>query len=547
MGIKDMVRKLVRRKTPIPMDKEVYNLGIQEQGTPNHFAGPMLYDVAKNSTIVRTCLVQLKTEIFRRGYEWEKAFYSICKNCKTKQQNPTEECTECGSTKLSKPNRAQKNYAERFLTGSVNETGQLIVDLLKEMENDLNIMDDAYMVVVKEYYVDNLGNIVMHKVKELYRADPVTTYIETDEDGDRGHSRYTCISHREAISDDCHSKCEFCNAQLVPVQFTSKVFGKEQYYIEGEVIHISKWTPSRLYGFPPILTLWNNITTLMAMESYVNTSYTKSRTPKGILAVQTNNMESLVRYWKGVKEKLEKDPHYIPIMGIETDGGNRGSVEWVPFMQSLKEMEYTSVKDDLRMRISAFFGVSNIFLADSSTGGGLNNEGMQIMVTNRSIEMAQSVYNRYLFPFLMKQFGVTDWKIALLRSEEEDEMAVIRKRELEINLAIQMKNLGFDIEMDAEGNFIYKKKEEAAVKEPGQEEQIEVDPYAGTDIDASQLGQLQAESLTSGKGPAPVPTPPEKKRNKPSMSVGPDKRFTGLPKEAGNQNVDRRTERRIPK
>ena len=36
-----------------------------------------------------------------------------------------------------------------------------------------------------------------------------------------------------------------------------------------------------------------------------------------------------------------------------------------------------------------------------------------------------------------------------------------------------------------------------------------------------------------------------KGRNKPSMSEGPDKRFTGLPKEAGNRNVDRRTERRV--
>jgi len=30
------------------------------------------------------------------------------------------------------------------------------------------------------------------------------------------------------------------------------------------------------------------------------------------------------------------------------------------------------------------------------------------------------------------------------------------------------------------------------------------------------------------------------------MSVGPDKRFTGLPEDAGNQNVDTRSERRIP-
>ena len=29
------------------------------------------------------------------------------------------------------------------------------------------------------------------------------------------------------------------------------------------------------------------------------------------------------------------------------------------------------------------------------------------------------------------------------------------------------------------------------------------------------------------------------------FSDGPDKRFTGLPQEAGNQNVDSRTERRV--
>ena len=144
--------------------------------------------------------------------------------------------------------------------------------------------------------------------------------------------------------------------------------------------------------------------------------------------MQTNNMESLVKYWKGVKEKLERDPHYTPIMGIETEGGSRGSVEWVPFTNTIKEMDYINVKDDLRTRISSFYGVSNVFVGDTTTGGGLNNEGMQILVTNRAIEKAQSVYNKYMFPFLMKQFGITDWKVQLLRSEEEDEMAEMRRR-----------------------------------------------------------------------------------------------------------------------
>ena len=249
---------------------------------------------------------------------------------------------------------------------------------------------------------------------------------------------------------------------------------------------------------------------------------------------------------EGVKEKLEKDPHYIPIMGIETEGNNRGSVEWIQFMNTLKEMDYIPVKDDLRDRIGAFYGVSKAFQADTSTSGGLNNESMQILVTNRAVEMSQNVYNQYLFPYLMREFGITDWSLKLLRSEEEDDVAHLRRREIEINLATQIKNLGFEVDMDEEGNFIFKKEQkeiEGQKSEGGGDKPLETDPYAGTDIDASQLGQMQEQMMMGGNkgGGAPV----AKTRNKPSMSVGPDKRNTGLPRGAGNQNVDKRTERRV--
>ena len=162
----------------------------------------------------------------------------------------------------------------------------------------------------------------MSKINEIYRGDPTTMFIEVDEDGDRGHQRYTCVTHRDFISEERYEKCGVCGSNLHPIEFTNKTAQAEQHYITGEVVHFSKYSPTRLYGHPPVITLFNYIFTLQAMESYISTSYQKMRTPKGILAVQTNNMESLVKYWKGVKEKLEKDPHYIPIMGIETDGGS---------------------------------------------------------------------------------------------------------------------------------------------------------------------------------------------------------------------------------
>ena len=33
---------------------------------------------------------------------------------------------------------------------------------------------------------------------------------------------------------------------------------------------------------------------------------------------------------------MEADPHFIPVMGIEAEGG-KGAVEWIKFMDNLKK------------------------------------------------------------------------------------------------------------------------------------------------------------------------------------------------------------------
>jgi hypothetical protein len=447
---------------------------------------------------------------------------------------------------MAKPNREQKEYAEALLFNRyVNTSQQLFVDVLKELEDDLNIMDDAYVILVKEYFVDGNAKIRLHKIKEIYRGDPATMHIYADEHGDRGTMGFTCLHHRDHLSPDEYSSCEGCGSELYPVHYVNRVHGEEQYYLEGEVLHFSKYSPSRLYGQSPVVTLFNHVTTLIAMENYVNSSYTKSRMPKGLLAVQTRNIESMRTFWRAVKEKMESDPHFIPVMGIEAENG-KGSIEWIKFMDSLKEMDYVAVKEDLRDRISAFYGVSKIFMADNSTSGGLNNEGMQILVTNRAVEMAQNVYNHYVFPFISREFGITDWVLKLPPSEEEDEIATLRKREIEVNIASSVKNLGFEVDMDEDGDFIFTKpppQPEGEQPKPAEGGDVKTDPLAGTDLDASQMGQMQEQMMAGGGGGGNVMQSESTTRNKPSMSVGPPNRNTGLPAEAANNNVDRRTEK----
>ena len=170
---------------------------------------------------------------------------------------------------------------------------------------------------------------------------------------------------------------------------------------------------------------------------------------------------------------------------------------------------------------------------------------MQILVTNRAVEMAQTIWNEYVLPFVTKEFGVTDWVLKLPPSEEEDAIAKLRKREIEVNIAASIKNLGFDIDMDDEGRFTYKKETPDMQQGQGKGEDIELDPYAGTNIDQSHLGEMMEQGQKPSMAEAGQPEKVKATRNKPSMSVGPDKRFTGLPAEAGNQNVDKRTEKRV--
>ena len=111
------VGNLFRRSTPKPADRKVYNMGIQERETSYRMSAPMVYNITQQSVIVRTCITQLKQEIFRRGYVWEKAYEAKCNNCDKTHQRPVTECSRCGSEDLKKPDADQLKYAEKFIGG----------------------------------------------------------------------------------------------------------------------------------------------------------------------------------------------------------------------------------------------------------------------------------------------------------------------------------------------------------------------------------------------------------------------------------------------
>ena len=128
------ITNLFRRSTPKPADRQIFNIGIQERRNQQMMTAPIIYSMVQQSVIVRTCVTQLKQEIFRRGYVWEKAYEALCQDCGKKHQKPVTECTRCGSENLRVPDPKQLEYIEKFLEQNVNKSEQLFIDVLKELE-----------------------------------------------------------------------------------------------------------------------------------------------------------------------------------------------------------------------------------------------------------------------------------------------------------------------------------------------------------------------------------------------------------------------------
>jgi len=450
-----------RRSTPAPQ-MPLWTTGIQEPVLAQGITIPALYAVANENLILRTVLSTLQQEIFRRGYYWEKKFHKKCTSCDAEFQHDVKECKDCGDTELVGPDPEQLVYP-RWLLNQRNSMEQSFMDVLREIEYDLNITDDGFLILIKEYYMDPETNeLAFYRIKEIVRGDPIFMRIIADKRGVRGGRFKVCPIHRDEVKSYSgeEKSCSVCGHELEDVHHVNTAgSGKTQYYLKGEVIHVSKYNPSKLYGRSPVSTLWRQAMTLTAMDNYMYTAYSKRRIPRGILSVTTDNLESMKSFFKATDEKLERDPHYIPKIGIES-GSGRGGINWVKLMDSLEEMQYIAARDEMRQRIAAFYGVSNVFMMDTGKSGGLNNEGMQILVTNRAVEFGHKVYTDHLFPMLVEQMDVSDWQLTLYPNEEEDEVTRLRRDEMEVNIAQRMMMMGYKPELKEDANrdirFIYK-------------------------------------------------------------------------------------------
>ena len=468
----------------------------------------MIYELADNIDALRIPIETLNREIFKNGFEVVEKYKYKCNNCgkefqyqplatdipddqafeanndpesphprkKVKALPPPSveqalhedvQCDTCGSNDLVRPRPENRKILEDMLSKPVNGNDQTLEDVTRQLERDLEISDNAYLLCLKNYFIDDRTGKIDHKrteIKEYLRIDPPQVAMIADSDGrigfdDKRNALFVCPRFEHRDKRLTTPKCDRCGAEaLKAVMEVNSVYSigipqpKRVVYGEGEVIwKAGKYRPHLIYGYSPIYSIWSKAMSLSHMDEYIRKYFDKMRPPRGLLVVASRNYETFRKSWDALSQKATEDPYMIHPLMVESDKGSSNMAQWMDFTGSLKELEFIEIRRELRMIIGAVFGVLPFYYGE--TPAGWSQEGLQVTITNRAVKWGQEILEKAFFRKIAAHFGVEDWTLQLKLGEETDKLRDLQTDGVEIQNMAMLQQMGFEITRTHTGEF----------------------------------------------------------------------------------------------
>ena len=344
--------------------------------------------------------------------------------------------------KVKDPDPEQKKRIHKWLKDS-NVFDQSMEEVLRQFHFDVNTLDDGFLYLAKEYR-DNGDGTVSSKLREIRRLNPALVEFDLDQAGLPKNSHFICPIDREDISDKPGKSKK--GVERVPAMYKYYHRSAHMYFSDDEIIHLSKYSPSETYGWSPILTIFEKALTLVGMDKNLYRYFFERKMPASMLMVTTDDPESLRREREHIAAQTRMDPNYIPMVAVSARN-QRGRVDLVRLFHSLNEMEYLPIRDEIRERVAAMWGVTPAWQGAPDAFGGLSQQTQQLVVMSRVVESDQRLFHEKVFPQLLDAFGVTDYEIVLPQPEEKAENTRLAHAQQKIQIVNQFAQLGFDIKL----------------------------------------------------------------------------------------------------
>lgn len=472
------------------------------------FPMAMIVEIAKTVDAVRIPIDTLNREMFKNGFEIQERYKYKCNDCgKTFEYPPQKEgkvtdiseisnedvknikddslvCDTCDGQDIIKPIPANRKRLEDLMSKPVNGNGQSFEEVSRQLEQDLEIFDMAFLLTSPTYEInDQTGESKIKEYVEYLRIDPPSIAFIVDADGrlgytDTGAKVMICPdpAHRKEnlmyVTGDEKAYCQLCGAIGIPAWFeVNTVYGlgvptpKRVVYAKGEIIwKVGKYSPGLLYGYSPIFTIWGKAMALSHMDEYIRKYFDKMRPPRGMLIMASRNYDTFKKSWDAVQQKAMEDPYAIQPLLVESDKTSNGKfAQWLDFTGSLKELEFTEIRRELRMIIGALYGVLPLYFGELPTGW--SQEGLQVTITNRAVRWGQDILYKGFYRKIAEALGIDDWDIKLKEGEETDKLRDLQIQGVEIENMKAYKDLMFEVTRDSVGNFIVSKEPIVTLRE----------------------------------------------------------------------------------
>ena len=343
----------------------------------------------------------------------------------------------------------QRKMVESLLRNPTNNSADINgTEFFKAMIRQLEVFDDCWVSLVYDRMASEDGSVSGKVVKELWVEDAKHMRFHVDEFG-----RFVEEDKFDPVSR------EFMEGTVNPetgveLEYMAYYYESEDGKIpfaRDEIIHFNKYSANaRLYGQSPIIGLSKKIETALAIESFQNKIYRLERPPKGFLDVPGHDEESLNRLGEYIAEETRRNPNFIPILSSR-DAST--TAKFVPVMPNMDELMMLPYMDRINNDINASYGVMPLVVGQMAGVGGLNSEGEQITIFDRTIRETQQCLEMGFLKPLLKLMEIDTWKIRFNDINERDETKYLNNMNLKAQILTQMQNVGVEMDLDSEGNL----------------------------------------------------------------------------------------------
>ena len=372
---------------------------------------------------IRSPLSHITNEVFRRGLQWQPL--------------------------VADADRGQIEVFSNFIK-DCNVFDQSLEEVLRQFHFDVNSIDDGFLYLAKEYYSSPDGSL-RSKVKEIRRLNPSLVEFDLDVAGLPKNAHFLCPIHRTEVKDTPQTCDESgCRRQCQPVMYKYYHRNQQIYLFDSEVIHMTKFSPSETYGWSPILTIFEKALTLIGMDKNLYRYFFERKMPASMVMVTTDDPESLRRERANIAAQTRLDPNFIPMVAVSARN-QRGRVDLVRLFHTLQEMDYLPVREEIRERVAAMWGVTPAWQGAPDAFGGLSSQTQQLVVMSRVVEADQRLFHEKVLPTLLEAFGITDWALVLPNPEEKAEATKISFAQQKVQVANSLAQLGFTITLKEQG------------------------------------------------------------------------------------------------